>query len=35
VEISRQDFEARLRALVAEPGIPGLWTGMLDVKLRW
>lgn len=34
-EISRQEFEARLRELVAEPGIPGLWTGMLDVKHRW
>jgi leucyl/phenylalanyl-tRNA--protein transferase len=34
-EISREEFEARLRELVAEPGIPGLWTGMLDVKHRW
>jgi leucyl/phenylalanyl-tRNA--protein transferase len=35
VEIPRQEFEARLRELVAEPGIPGPWRGMLDVKHRW
>jgi leucyl/phenylalanyl-tRNA--protein transferase len=35
VEISRQEFEARLRELVAEPEIPGPWMGMLDVNHRW
>ena len=35
VDISRQEFEARLRTLVAEPGIPGLWTGMLNAKHCW
>jgi leucyl/phenylalanyl-tRNA--protein transferase len=35
VEISRQDFEVRLHQLVAQPGLPGLWTGRLEVKQRW
>ena len=35
VEVSRQEFEERLRELVPEPGIPGRWTGMLDAKHRW
>ena len=35
VEISRQDFEVRLHQLVAQPGLPGSWTGRLEVKQRW
>jgi len=35
VEISRQEFEARMQGLLAEPGPPGLWTGLLQVQHRW
>jgi len=35
VGIDRADFEAHLERLVAQPGLPGSWTGRLEVEQRW